>query len=82
MKKTPDFYNKLDEKGKKHYDVQEARRPHTNKFIELIEQKRPSEGAIKGLLYTEEELELLGKEDLVTLGNVHPTEADYYMFLD
>ena len=47
-----------------------------------MDQVKPSEGAIKGLLYTEEELELLGKEDLVTLGNVHPTEADYYMLID
>lgn len=82
MKKTLNFYNKLDEKAKKQYDAHEKYRPHTDKFIELIEQKKPSEGAIKGLLYTEEELEFLGKEDLVTLGNVHPTEADYYMLID
>lgn len=82
MKKTPNFYSKLDEKAKKQYDAHEEYKPHTDKFIELMAQVKPSEGAIKGLLYTEEELEFLGKEDLVTLGNVHPTEADYYMLID
>ena len=32
----PAFYKKLTTWGKKHYDVQEARKPHTERFIKLM----------------------------------------------
>ena len=78
----PKFYGKLDEKGKKQYDAFEEFKPHTQKFVELMSQENPSEGAPEGMFFTEEELDYLGKEDLVTLGNLHPSEADFYMMCD
>lgn len=76
----PAFYKKLTTWGKKHYDVQEARKPHTERFIKLMNQDTPSKNADpEGLFYSTEERDYLGKEDLVTLGELHSSEAEYYM---
>ena len=49
----PAFYKKLTTWGKKHYDVQEARKPHTERFIKLMNQDTPSKNADpEGLFYS------------------------------
>lgn len=81
-KEKPEFYKRLSSHGKKHYDAHEKTHPHSERFIELMNQRKKSEGADKWMFYTEEERDYLGKEDLVTLGDLHPGDADYYMMCD
>ena len=78
----PAFYKRLSAHCKKHYDVHEEHRPHSARFIELMNQVKKSEGATKWMFFTDEEREYLGKEDLVTLGDLHPGDADYYRMCD
>ena len=81
-KEKPEFYKRLSAHGKKHYDVHEKTHPHSERFIELMNQRKKSERADKWMFYTEEERDFLGHEDLVTLGDLHPGDADFYMMCD
>lgn len=81
-KEKPAFYKRLSSHGKKHYDEQEKTHPHSDRFIELMDQTKKSAGADKWMFYTEEERDYLGQEDLVTLGDLHPGDADFYMMCD
>lgn len=47
-----------------------------------MNQVKKSKGASKWMFFTDEERDYLGKEDLVTLGDLHPGDAEYYMMCD
>ena len=81
-KEKPEFYKRLSSHGKKHYDAHEKTHPHSERFIELMNQRKKSEGADKWMFYNEEERDFLGHEDLVTLHDLHPGDADFYMMCD
>lgn len=78
----PAFYKKLSAHCKKHYDAYEERRPHSERFIELLNRTKRSSDALQDMFYNEEEQDFLGHEDLVTLGDLHPGDADFYMMND
>jgi hypothetical protein len=52
------------------------KKQHTERFKELISRK--DTGDCK-LLFTDEEIIFLGKEDIVEFGKRHPAYADWYM---
>ena len=76
MKTKPTFYNKLTAHGKQCYDALETFRPHSDKFIELMSKECPDD---EWKIHTEDEVILLAKEDLLTLTELFPDEADWYM---
>ena len=73
----PKFYDKLSEQGKKVYE--NLSKPLSEKFIELMNQEKPSKDATGELFYNTEERDYLGKENLVLLGDIHEADAEYYM---
>ena len=48
---------------------------HSKRFQELMQREKPK----KGLIFTDEEIIFLCKEDLVTFSNKWPGIAEYYM---
>ena len=80
--KKPDFYKRLDPHGRKVYNVYAAMKPFSERFINLMNQKRKSKDADEFMFYNEEEREYLAKENLVLLGELHPADAEYYMMND
>lgn len=76
----PKFYEKLSEHGKKVYE--NISKPLSDRFIELMNQEKPSEDATGELFYNTEERDFLGKENLVLLGDLHEADAEYYMLDD
>lgn len=73
----PKFYEKLSEQGKKVFD--NNNRALTERFINLMNQEKPSKDATAELFYNTEERDYLGKENLVLLGDLHEADAEYYM---
>ena len=76
MKTKPIFYSRLSAHGKQCYDALEELRPHSEKYIELMDRSCP-EGEWK--IHTEQEVIFLAKTDLITLTEIFPDEADWYM---
>ena len=70
------FWNRLQEaNGVENYELREENKgPHSEKFIELMS-REPGEFPN----FTDEEIELLGKEDLATFDALFPDEAAVYM---
>ena len=51
---------------------------HTERFKELMQRTEPIEG-YSCFHFTSEEIEFLGREDLVAFGEKYPNESQYYM---
>jgi len=49
---------------------------HTKRFTELMQRHKLQD---KYFYFTDEEIEFIGKEDLVVFGDKYPNEAQYYM---
>ena len=78
MKTKPIFYSRLSAHGKQCYDALEELRPHSENFIELMSMEPQPE--CERYLHTDDQIEFLAKEDLMTLTELFPDEADYYMY--
>ena len=76
----PKFYEKLSEWGKKSYDT--LKKPLSEKYIQLMNQEKPSKGAKEGFFYTDEEIEFLGKENLELFTDLHDVDSYWYTVND
>ena len=64
--------------GKQSYNALEELKPHSEKFIELMNMEPQPDS--EDYVHSDEEIEQLAKEDLITLTDLFPDEADYYMY--
>ena len=76
----PNFYYRLSEHEKMVFKY--SKRPHSERFIKLMNQEKPSKDARGGLFYNDEEIEFLAKEHLALFADLHELEAEYYMMND